>query len=166
MKTYPLFRLSRRRQEEVRLQPGQAVRLRASGHSLDHNPGGFPPGLRGPGRQHRRQHHPARVFEEDRGAVGQSRAHLGDGSRDSDGGGFGGNAPERPAGLLPGGNTGKISCSENKVELVVEEGVNVEQILGQNPNGAMKVPSRGKGWRKNGGHPLLLHFLNAPWGDT
>jgi hypothetical protein len=30
----------------------------------------------------------------------------------------------------------------------VEEGVNVEQILGQNPNGAMKVPSREKGWRK------------------
>ncbi len=45
-----------------------------------------------------------RVFEEDRGAVRQSGAHLGDGSRDTDGSGFAANARERSAGFLPGGN--------------------------------------------------------------
>ncbi len=71
-----------RGQAPVRLQPRQATRLRAGGHRADRHARGLPAGLRSDGRQHRRQARPCADFlTQDRSALRQGQAHLGDGPR-------------------------------------------------------------------------------------
>ena len=65
-------------------------------------PEGFPAGLRGAARQHRRQDHAARLPGADRSAVRQGPAHLGDGPRHPHRGGAGRDAPGRSARAISG----------------------------------------------------------------
>lgn len=89
-------------QAPPRLQPRQAARLRASRHCLGPHPGGFPPRLRSAGGKHPRQDHAQAVLADDRSALWQSRARLGDGPRDSHRRSPRGNARGRSTRLLPG----------------------------------------------------------------
>src|SRR5207342_826967 len=89
-------------QAEVRLQPRQAFRLRASRDRADRHAGWFSIGLRSHGRQHLGQDDTEGVPGQDRKAIWQGQAHLGDGSRHSDRGRVGRDAEFRTADPLSG----------------------------------------------------------------
>src|SRR5246127_4679291 len=73
------------RQAEVRLQPRQTFRLCASRNRADRHAGRLSIGLRSHGRQHLGQDDTEGVSSQDREAIWQGQAHVGDGSRHSDG---------------------------------------------------------------------------------
>src|ERR1019366_9531355 len=89
-------------QAEVRLQPRQAFRLRASRDRADRHAGWFSIGLRSHGRQHLGQDDTEGVSGQDREAIWQGQTHLGDGSRHSDRGSVGRDAKFRNADPLSG----------------------------------------------------------------
>ena len=104
-----LFRGQRRRsaggrQAPARLQPRQAAGLPASGDRFGGHARRPAAGLRGAARQHRGQQDAAAVPEQDRDAIRQGAARLGDGSRRADRGGAGRDARQRSAGAISGGN--------------------------------------------------------------
>src|ERR1022692_4666890 len=78
------MRSAGRWQAEVRLQPRQAFRLRASRDRADRHAGWFSIGLRSHGRQHLGQDDTEGVSGQDREAIWQGQTHVGDGSRHSD----------------------------------------------------------------------------------
>ena len=88
------MRSAGRGQAEVRLQPRQALRLRAGRNRADRHARWPSAGLRGHGRQHLGQDDAEGVPGQDRGAIRRGQTHLGDGSRRSDRG-----DPGRDAGL-------------------------------------------------------------------
>src|ERR1039457_2856626 len=77
------MRSAGRWQAEVRLQPRQAFRLRASRDRADRHAGRFSIGLRSHGWQHLRQDNTEGVSGQDREAIWQGQTHVGDGSRHS-----------------------------------------------------------------------------------
>ena len=92
------------RQAAPRLQPGQAAGLPAGGDRTGGHPGRSALGLRGAARQHGGLHDAADVPRQDRAAIRPCAACLGDGSRHPNRSGAGGNARQRPAGAVSGGN--------------------------------------------------------------
>ena len=74
-------------------------------------PDGLPLGLRGAARQHRGLHDAADVPRQDRAAIRPRAACLGDGSRHSHRSRAGGNARQRSAGAVSGGNAERPSLA-------------------------------------------------------
>src|SRR5271166_4892632 len=85
-----------------RLQPRQAFRLRASRDRADRHAGWFSIGLRSHGRQHLGQDDTEGVPGQDRKAIWQGQAHLGDGSWHCDRGSVGRDAKFKNADPLSG----------------------------------------------------------------
>ena len=88
----------------IRLQPGQAARLRAGGDRADRHARRLPAGLRGDAGEHRRPDHAGGVPGEDRAAIRPLRPDLDHGSRHSHRGDAGLDARGRCAGALSGGH--------------------------------------------------------------
>ena len=83
----------------------QTTRARTAGGDRAGSDARWPAaGLRGAARQHRRQQDAADVPEQDRAAIRQGAAGLGDGSPRADRGGAGRDAQQRSAGAVSGGN--------------------------------------------------------------
>src|SRR5271169_998249 len=102
------------RQAEVRLQPGQAFGLRASGDRADRHAGWLSSGLRSHGREYLGQDDAASVSGQDRDAIRQGATHLGDGSRHSDRGSPGRDARLADANPLSRGHAARAADQARK----------------------------------------------------
>ncbi len=100
-----------RRQASRWLQPRQAAGLPAGGDRTGGHHGRSALGLRGAARQHGGLHDAADVPRQDRAAIRARSARLGDGSRHSDRSGAGGDARQRSAGAVSGGNAERASVA-------------------------------------------------------
>src|ERR1700676_4681268 len=96
--------LAGRQQTPPRLQPRQATGLPAGRDRAGGDARRLAASLRGASRQYRRQQDAADVPEQDRTAIRQGAAGLGDGSRRADRGRAGRDAQQRSAGAVSGGN--------------------------------------------------------------
>src|SRR5208337_3025273 len=103
------MRSTGRWQAEVRLQPRQTFRLCASRNRADRHAGWLSIGLRSHGRQHLGQDDTEGVSGQDREAIWQGQAHVGDGSRHSDRRSVGRDAKFRNAGALSGRLTARTA---------------------------------------------------------
>src|SRR5271167_3519166 len=101
-------------QAEVRIQPRQALRLRAGRDRADRDSRRLSTGLRGHGRQHLGQDDAAGFSGQDRGAIRQRQTHLGDGSRHPDRGGPGGDASLADAHPLSRGHAARTADQAGK----------------------------------------------------
>src|SRR5271155_4311824 len=101
-------------QAEVRIQPRQALRLRAGRDRSDRDSRRLSTGLRGHGRQHLGQDDAAGFSGQDRGAIRQRQTHLGDGSRHPDRGGPGGDASLADADPLSRGHAARTADQAGK----------------------------------------------------
>src|SRR5271169_2345277 len=101
-------------QAEVRIQPRQALRLRAGRDRADRDSRRLSNGLRGHGRQHLGQDDAAGFSGQDRGAIRQRQTHLGDGSRHPDRGGPGGDASLADAHPLSRGHAARTADQAGK----------------------------------------------------
>ena len=107
-------------------------------------PDGLAAGLRGAARQHRRLQDAADVPRQDRAAIRQGTAGLGDGSRHPDRSGAGRDARQRPAGAVSGGNAERASVASGEAA----------------PGQALAGGPRGR--RRSNCWPRTANFMSSP----